>query len=72
MSVCEVPQKSQDLVAPVVAGVFGSMALAMVIIRIWQRTMFKPGFGWDDGLIVAALLCSGPLNVMMFPSMFIP
>ncbi|RJE22111.1 hypothetical protein PHISCL_05550 [Aspergillus sclerotialis] len=67
MSVCQVPQKSKDVVAPVLAGVFGSLALGMVIVRIWQRTIFKPGFGWDDGLIIAALLCSGPLNIMMFP-----
>lgn len=69
MQVCQVPQKSQAVVAPVLAGVFGAWALGMVIVRIWQRSMFKPGFGWDDGLIIAALLCAGPLNIMMFPRM---
>lgn len=70
MSVCQVPQESQAEVAPVLAGVFGMLALIMVIVRIWQRTMFKQGFGWDDGLIVAALLCAGPLNCIAFPSKF--
>lgn len=68
MSVCQVPQESQATVAPILAGIFGSLALAMVIVRVWQRITFKQIFGWDDGLIVAALLCAGPLNCMMFPS----
>lgn len=68
MSICDVPQASQALISPVLAGVLGMLALIMVSLRLIQRTVFNRLFGLDDGLIVAALICAAPLNCTMFPS----
>ncbi|KAJ5658259.1 uncharacterized protein N7484_001908 [Penicillium longicatenatum] len=67
MSICNVPQASQALISPVLAGVLGMLALIMVSLRLIQRTVFNRLFGLDDGLIVAALICAAPLNCTMFP-----
>lgn len=72
MSACQVTQASQANVAPILAGIFGVLALAMVIVRIWQRAVFRQGFGWDDGCAVAAMLCAIPLNCMAFPRKYSP
>ncbi|RMJ27245.1 hypothetical protein PHISP_01897 [Aspergillus sp. HF37] len=53
MSTCHVPQDSRSEVAPIIAGTLGMMVLII--------------FGWDDGMILAALLCAFPLNCLMFP-----
>jgi hypothetical protein len=68
MTICEVPQASQALISPVLAGVLGMLALIMVSLRLAQRTAFKRLFGLDDAFIVAALVCAVPLNCTMFPS----
>lgn len=68
MSSCQVPETSQASIAPIIAGTLGMLALIMVILRIIQRTVYKRICGWDDGLIVAALICAFPLNCLMFPS----
>lgn len=68
MSICDIPQASQALISPVLAGVLGMLALIMVTLRLIQRTVFNRLFGLDDGLIVAALICAAPLNCTMFPS----
>ncbi|KAJ5628174.1 hypothetical protein N7490_010402 [Penicillium lividum] len=67
MSVCDVPQASQALISPVLAGVLGMLALMLVALRLIQRTVFNRLLGLDDGLIVAALVCALPLNCTMFP-----
>ncbi|KAJ5096960.1 hypothetical protein N7456_007681 [Penicillium angulare] len=67
MSICQVPQASQALISPVLAGVLGMAALIMVSLRLIQRTVFNRLFGLDDGFIVAALVCAAPLNCAMFP-----
>jgi hypothetical protein len=53
--------------APLVLGVIISMlALGGIFIfaRVITRTLIKPQFGWDDGLIVVTWVCmqSTPLN----------
>lgn len=68
MEVCQVPQQSQEHITPILAGVFGMLALIMVSLRVIQRVVFSRVFWWDDALCVAALLCAGPLNCVMFPS----
>ena len=68
MSTCQVPQADQSRVAPILAGVLGMLALIMVSLRLIQRSFFSRLVGWDDGLIVAALICAAPLNCAMFPS----
>lgn len=70
MSTCEVPQASQADVSPILAGILGMLALMIVIVRVIQRTVFRQNFGWDDGLIVGALVCAAPLNCLMFPSKY--
>ena len=72
MTICEVPQASQALISPVLAGVLGMTALIMVSLRLVQRTAFNRLFGLDDAFIVAALVCAAPLNCTMFPSQSAP
>jgi hypothetical protein len=71
MSACQVPEASQARTALILAGVLGMLALIMVALRLVQRTVFNRLFGFDDGLIVAALICAAPLNCLMFPSKFV-
>jgi len=71
MSTCQVPEASQTRTAPILAGVLGMLALIMIALRLVQRTMFDRLLGFDDGLIVAALICAAPLNCLMFPSRFV-
>jgi hypothetical protein len=72
MSTCQVPQDSRSEVAPIIAGTLGMVVLILCILRLLQRTVFRQIFGWDDGLIVAALLCAFPLNCLMFPCKSLP
>lgn len=68
MSTCQVPETNQARISPIIAGVLGVIALIMVTLRLVQRSVFSQQFGYDDGLIVAALVCAAPLNCLMFPS----
>lgn len=68
MSACQVPEASQARTSPILAGVLGMLALIMVTLRLIQRSVFNRQFGYDDGLILAALICAIPLNCVMFPS----
>lgn len=67
MTTCEVPQDSQAGLSSILAGVLGMLALIMVSLRFIQRAVFSRQVGVDDGLILAALICAVPLNVLMFP-----
>ncbi|PLB50889.1 hypothetical protein P170DRAFT_493031 [Aspergillus steynii IBT 23096] len=53
---CGVPEESQADLTPGLAGGLGMMALIMVVLRLLQRTCIKKSFGWDDGLILMALV----------------
>lgn len=44
------------------------LALILVALRLVQRFLRNRVFGFDDGLIVVALICAAPLNCLMFPS----
>lgn len=68
MTVCQVPGQSQARISPILAGVLGMLALILVMLRLVQRFLRNRAFGFDDGLVVAALICAAPLNCLIFPS----
>ena len=53
---CGVPEESESDLTPGLAGGLGMMALIMVVLRLLQRLCIKKSFGWDDGLILMALV----------------
>lgn len=67
MTACQVPQESQARTSSILAGVLGMLTLILVALRLVQRFLRNRLFGFDDGLIVAALICAAPLNCLMFP-----
>ncbi|PYH88103.1 hypothetical protein BO71DRAFT_469331, partial [Aspergillus ellipticus CBS 707.79] len=64
---CDIPEASRADLTPALAGALGMLAIVMVALRMSQRIFMKKSFGWDDGLILMALACAIPLNVMAFP-----
>lgn len=68
MTTCQVPQESQGRISSILAGCLGMLALILVALRLVQRFLRNRVFGFDDGLIVVALICAAPLNCLMFPS----
>lgn len=44
------------------------MALIMVTVRVVQRSFIKKNLGWDDCLIIAAMVCACPMNCVTFQS----
>ncbi|KAJ5781994.1 uncharacterized protein N7518_010477 [Penicillium psychrosexuale] len=67
MTACRIPQDSQAGISSILAGVFGMLALIMVVLRITQRSVFNGLVGLDDFVIAAAMVCAAPLNCLMFP-----
>ncbi|KAE8349543.1 hypothetical protein BDV28DRAFT_160402 [Aspergillus coremiiformis] len=66
-SACGIPEDNHANLTPALAGVLGMLALIMVILRLVQRVFLKKSFGWDDGMILMALICAVALNCMAFP-----
>ncbi|PWY89158.1 hypothetical protein BO70DRAFT_350390 [Aspergillus heteromorphus CBS 117.55] len=66
-SACGIPEANQKDLTPALAGALGMLAVLMVALRMGQRIFMKKSFGWDDGLILMALACALPLNIMAFP-----
>ncbi|RAL13436.1 CFEM domain-containing protein [Aspergillus homomorphus CBS 101889] len=53
---CGIHEESKASLTPALAGSLGMLALIMTCLRMSQRTMMKRSFGWDDGLILMAML----------------
>ncbi|KAG2420252.1 hypothetical protein HFD88_005053 [Aspergillus terreus] len=64
---CGIPEDNEADLTPALAGSLGMLALIMVILRWSQRIFVKKSLGWDDGLILMALVCAAPLNCLTFP-----
>ncbi|RDW60501.1 uncharacterized protein DSM5745_10959 [Aspergillus mulundensis] len=64
---CGIPEESNAGLTPALAGSLGMLAVIMVGLRVIQRTVTRKVFGWDDVLIIFALVCAIPLNAMAFP-----
>lgn len=56
---CGIHEESKASLTPALAGSLGMLALIMTGLRMAQRTMMKRSFGWDDGLIVMAMVWTG-------------
>lgn len=53
---CGIPEESAANLTPALAGSLGMLALIMVALRWCQRIFIKKSLGWDDGLILMALV----------------
>lgn len=61
-STCGLPEESEANLTPALAGSLGMLALIMVGLRIGWRTGTKKTFGWDDGFILLAMVCTPSLH----------
>ena len=55
-AVCGIPEDNEADLTPALAGSLGMLALIMVILRWSQRIFVKKSLGWDDGLVLMALV----------------
>lgn len=53
-----------------VAAVFLPIATITVMLRIYVRGWIVKAFGWDDGAMVIALVCSILNSFPVFPNLF--
>ncbi|KAK4233341.1 hypothetical protein C8A03DRAFT_48087 [Achaetomium macrosporum] len=66
-TVCKEPVRDRSHVAPVATAVTASMALAFVILRIYEAGV-RHEFQWVDFCAVLAMICSIPMDVGEFYS----
>ena len=58
---CDVPRRDDSWILELMTGLFGGLAILVVLLRMLTRIRpFKATFGWDDGLIasVMVIICS--------------
>ncbi|KAH7139806.1 hypothetical protein B0J13DRAFT_478123 [Dactylonectria estremocensis] len=68
LAACGVPPGNQSPTIIAIPAAFGSLAILMVIVRIFGRMWItKIDLDWDDYLIVAAMVFASVLNFVCFP-----
>ncbi|KAL2015205.1 hypothetical protein VTK56DRAFT_6070 [Thermocarpiscus australiensis] len=65
-TLCKEPIRDRSLVAPIATAVTGGMALAFVLLRLYESAVRKKEFHWADVCAALAMLCSIPMDVGEF------
>ncbi|ROT36448.1 hypothetical protein SODALDRAFT_335548 [Sodiomyces alkalinus F11] len=64
-TLCKEPIRDRSLVAPIATAVSGSIALFVILIRVWECSIQKE-WGWSDMSAYVAWASSVPMNVFEF------
>ncbi|KAH6892391.1 hypothetical protein B0T10DRAFT_559979 [Thelonectria olida] len=68
VNACGVPPNDASATVIGIPASFGSLALLLVIIRVWGRiAVTKVNLDWDDYLIMAAVVFASVLNFVCYP-----
>lgn len=63
-------EQQRKMACQTVAAVFLPIATITVALRIYVRGWIVKAFGWDDGVMVGAMVCSIFFNSRSFPKLF--
>ncbi|KAF1813769.1 hypothetical protein P152DRAFT_291702 [Eremomyces bilateralis CBS 781.70] len=68
MAACGVKPRDQSDIVIAIPASFGSVAILMILVRLVDRLWVrKISLGWDDHLVVIAMILALPLNGLCFP-----